>query len=143
MKYILLFYLQLRQEISLCRIYKKSKCLRAFDRRPPARSANLERPQRIQEAAFKGEDQGSTSSVNNSQKAEIRESSSESSTSGEQHRQQPSQSGEYGSNSMDVDIYNDTNWLDWEQVESFLRSDDKLQDEEKWKKGCLKWRRSL
>ncbi|CAA0822519.1 Putative NAC domain-containing protein 61, partial [Striga hermonthica] len=27
--------LQLREEISLCRIYKRTKCLRAFDRRPP------------------------------------------------------------------------------------------------------------
>ncbi|KAA8516760.1 hypothetical protein F0562_017042 [Nyssa sinensis] len=27
---------QLRQEFSLCRVYIKSKCLRAFDRRPPA-----------------------------------------------------------------------------------------------------------
>lgn len=27
-------YLQLRQEFSLCRVYKKTKCVRAFDRRP-------------------------------------------------------------------------------------------------------------
>ena len=27
-------YVQLREEFSLCRVYKKSKCLRAFDRRP-------------------------------------------------------------------------------------------------------------
>ncbi|XAR69778.1 hypothetical protein NMG60_11001497 [Bertholletia excelsa] len=26
---------QLRQEFSLCRVYKKSRCLRSFDRRPP------------------------------------------------------------------------------------------------------------
>lgn len=25
----------MRQEFSVCRVYKKSKCLRAFDRRPP------------------------------------------------------------------------------------------------------------
>lgn len=29
-----LFFLQLRQDFSLCRVYKKSKCLRSFDRRP-------------------------------------------------------------------------------------------------------------
>lgn len=29
-----MIYLQLRQEFSLCRVYKKTKCLRAFDRRP-------------------------------------------------------------------------------------------------------------
>lgn len=28
--------MQLRQEYSLCRVYKQSKCLRAFDRRPSA-----------------------------------------------------------------------------------------------------------
>lgn len=28
--------MQLRQEYSLCRVYKQSKCLRAFDRRPTA-----------------------------------------------------------------------------------------------------------
>lgn len=26
----------MRQELSVCRVYKKSKCLRAFDRRPEA-----------------------------------------------------------------------------------------------------------
>lgn len=27
--------MQLREELSLCRIYKRSKCARSFDRRPP------------------------------------------------------------------------------------------------------------
>lgn len=31
--------MQVRQELSLCRVYKKSKCLRAFDRRPPPQPA--------------------------------------------------------------------------------------------------------
>ena len=33
---LLCFNLQLREEFSLCRVYIKSKCLRAFDRRPSA-----------------------------------------------------------------------------------------------------------
>ncbi|KAI3471791.1 hypothetical protein Pfo_028444 [Paulownia fortunei] len=31
---------QLREELSLCRIYKRSKCLRAFDRRPPSEAVH-------------------------------------------------------------------------------------------------------
>ncbi|KAK8506973.1 hypothetical protein V6N13_024985 [Hibiscus sabdariffa] len=34
----------LRQEFSLCRIYKKSKCLRSFDRRPPPGILKIEEP---------------------------------------------------------------------------------------------------
>ncbi|XP_050381861.1 NAC domain-containing protein 90-like [Argentina anserina] len=34
----------LRKEFSLCRVYKKSKCLRAFDRRPPGNGDIIPRP---------------------------------------------------------------------------------------------------
>ncbi|KAJ0807705.1 hypothetical protein HanLR1_Chr00c1123g0791041 [Helianthus annuus] len=34
--------MQLMQEVSLCRVYIKSTCLRAFDRRPPADHQTLE-----------------------------------------------------------------------------------------------------
>ncbi|TQD87063.1 hypothetical protein C1H46_027391 [Malus baccata] len=60
----------LRQEFSLCRVYKKSKCLRAFDRRPPGieitRNPNLN----IQAAPAQTADhldQGMTTSNRNSE----------------------------------------------------------------------------
>ncbi|KAF3441628.1 hypothetical protein FNV43_RR15543 [Rhamnella rubrinervis] len=52
-------HLPLRREMSLCRVYKKSKCLRAFDRRPPPVADIAARnPTTIQQA-----DQEGTSTV--------------------------------------------------------------------------------
>lgn len=34
-KWLKLLFMQLREQFSLCRIYQRSKCTRAFDRRPP------------------------------------------------------------------------------------------------------------
>lgn len=34
--------MQLKEELSLCRIYKRSKCARAFDRRPQADEAAMQ-----------------------------------------------------------------------------------------------------
>ncbi|CAN6577362.1 unnamed protein product [Malus baccata var. baccata] len=71
--------MQLRQEFSLCRVYKKSKCLRAFDRRPPGieitRNPNLN----IQAAPAQTADhldQGVTTSNRNPQNMEGRTNSS-------------------------------------------------------------------
>ncbi|KAL4354921.1 hypothetical protein GQ457_06G010400 [Hibiscus cannabinus] len=41
----------LRHEFSLCRVYKKSKCLRSFDRRPPAGGVQIAEPSAAAAAA--------------------------------------------------------------------------------------------
>ncbi|KAB2619737.1 NAC domain-containing protein 90-like [Pyrus ussuriensis x Pyrus communis] len=90
----------LRQEFSLCRVYKKSKCLRAFDRRPSGieitRNPNLN----IQAAPAQAADhldKGLTTSNRKPQNMEGRTNSSspESSSSGGHGSQssQPEQSG--------------------------------------------------
>lgn len=73
-------YLQLRHEFSLCRVYKKSKCLRSFDRRPPPAlpppqpSATRQVPSAV----------AGTSQQNPQMEDQRMESSPESSSSGEQ-----------------------------------------------------------
>ncbi|KAM1523949.1 hypothetical protein ACFXTH_008460 [Malus domestica] len=111
----------LRQEFSLCRVYKKSKCLRAFDRRPPGieitRNPNLN----IQAAPAQTADhldQGLTTSYRNPQNMEGRTNSSspESSSSGG-HGSQSSQPEQSGTLPMAVD--NEAIW-DLDQMINFL-----------------------
>jgi len=114
--------MQLRKEFSLCRVYKKSKCLRAFDRRPPPK-----RNTASYSIAQNGEEQqkGSTSTNFDYHQHQILERSAtcspESSSSGDldHDHDQPSLHGE-GASQMDVD--NDP-FLDWEKLDLFLGSE--------------------
>lgn len=97
----------LRKEFSLCRVYKTSKCLRAFDRRPPPRRdvGGYSGAQNNDEEQQKG----STSYDNPHHTVERSATSSpETSSNGEESTQ------------MDVD--NDP-FLDWEKVDLFLGSE--------------------
>ncbi|KAH7512194.1 hypothetical protein FEM48_Zijuj12G0064700 [Ziziphus jujuba var. spinosa] len=70
----------LRHELSVCRVYKKSKCLRAFDRRPQMKEVRYPTTQQV----HSDEDQVSIVSGNPAPVGEKRiSSSSESSSSGE------------------------------------------------------------
>ncbi|KAK7284838.1 hypothetical protein RJT34_19591 [Clitoria ternatea] len=101
----------LRQEFSLCRVYKKSKCLRAFDRRPAPRRVALNYPAGVEDAGEEQQQKVSCDCHNN--QMEIA-SSPESSSSG-----QPSH-GEESGTQMDVDY---DPLLDWEKVDWFLGSE--------------------
>ncbi|XP_052729154.1 NAC domain-containing protein 90 isoform X2 [Vigna angularis] len=111
---------QLRKEFSLCRVYKKSKCLRAFDRRPPPRRNTTRHS-----IAENGEEQekGSISTCYDYHQHQMLERSAtcspESSSSGDLDHDQPTLHGE-GGTQMDVD--NDP-FLDWEKVDLFLGSE--------------------
>ncbi|KAI4348941.1 hypothetical protein L6164_009601 [Bauhinia variegata] len=103
----------LSHEFSLCRVYKKLKCLRAFDRRPPPRKDYPSGSTHHQ----KDEELGSTSHQNNPNDQEAQRaasSSSESSSSGDGG--QPSHGGEGSQMDFDAEPL-----LDWEQVDLFLR----------------------
>lgn len=104
--------MQVRQEFSLCRVYKKSKSLRAFDRRPPtgpgAASIGVSRevPQRA--------DNNHEVNINIQTAATERISSPDSSSSGDDGSQPP-QVGE-SSNSATTTAMTSNNeaWWDWE-----------------------------
>ncbi|XP_061366767.1 NAC domain-containing protein 90-like [Gastrolobium bilobum] len=99
---------KLRQEYSLCRVYKKLKCLRAFDRRPPPRrdtcTASYPNVKNVGDQHQKGSTSHATSSP-------------ESSSSGDHG--QPSHGGGEASQ-MELD---NEPLLDWEQVDWFLGSE--------------------
>ncbi|PSR98524.1 NAC domain-containing protein [Actinidia chinensis var. chinensis] len=95
---------KLRKEFSLCRVYKKSKCLRAFDRRPSAESSMVQQDHH-------GDDDGATTSHQNHPQVEIT-SSPESSSSGD-HDNPPQIIG-----SSDMDVDSEPMW-DWEQLNWF------------------------
>ncbi|KAI4300510.1 hypothetical protein L6164_033880 [Bauhinia variegata] len=98
----------LSQEFSLCRVYKKSKCVRAFDRRPPPRK---DYPRGSGSTTHR---EGSTSYPNNNNEDAQRASSSESLSSGEHG--QPSHSSQ-------IDIERNEPLLDWDHLDWFLGSD--------------------
>ncbi|KAM0977882.1 hypothetical protein ACFX13_014184 [Malus domestica] len=108
----------LREEFSICRVYKKSKCLiRAFDRRPPGIEITRNPSLIIQAAPAQGAnhlDHGSTTSNRNPQNMGERTnlSSLESSSSGN-HGSQSSQPEQSGSLLMAVD--NEAIW-DWDEL---------------------------
>ncbi|TQD87055.1 hypothetical protein C1H46_027383 [Malus baccata] len=111
----------LRQEFSLCRVYKKSKCLRAFDRRPPGIEITRNPTLNIQAAPAQAADhldQGLTTSNRNPQNMEGRTNSSspESSSSGGNSFQssQPEQSG-----TLPMAVDNEAIW-DLDQLINFL-----------------------
>ncbi|KAL6337473.1 hypothetical protein AAG906_036787 [Vitis piasezkii] len=99
----------LRQEFSLCRVYMKTKCLRAFDRRP---SGALGREAASGRA--RGDEAAATSRHQNPQMVE-RTSSPESSSSSGDHAN-PSQTGESSNWEMSAD--NPPLW-EWEQLNWF------------------------
>ncbi|KAG4916484.1 hypothetical protein JHK82_054134 [Glycine max] len=109
----------LRKEFNLCRVYKKSKCLTAFDRRPPPRrdTESYSGAQNVEE-----QQKGSTSYDDYHHKMVERSatcSPAESSSSGD--HDQPPLHGEEATQ-MDVDN-NDDPFLDWEKVDMFLGSE--------------------
>ncbi|XVE75931.1 hypothetical protein DITRI_Ditri12bG0131300 [Diplodiscus trichospermus] len=89
----------LRQEFSLCRIYKKSKCLRSFDRRPP--------PGVVQAAPQYGNglEVGKSHQITETA-GRTTTSSPESSSSGDNHTNRPTQTGESNGSRMVVDDEN-------------------------------------
>ncbi|KAH7842922.1 hypothetical protein Vadar_010712 [Vaccinium darrowii] len=104
---------KLRQEFSLCRVYKNSKCLRAFDRRPSAEAA-LAGGQIVQ---YQAHEEATTSNQNRPMIMEmIRTSSPDSSSSGEEHGNDPSHT--VGSENWDMVVDNEPIW-DLEQLNWF------------------------
>ncbi|KAM0980657.1 hypothetical protein FF1_013953 [Malus domestica] len=107
----------LRQEFSLCRVYKKSKCLREFDRPPQGIEITRNPSLNIQAAPAQGAnhlDQHSTTSNRNPQNMGERTnlSSLESSSSGDHglHSSQPEQSG-----TLLMAVENEAIW-DWDEL---------------------------
>ncbi|KAJ8754739.1 hypothetical protein K2173_012128 [Erythroxylum novogranatense] len=100
----------LRQEFSLCRVYKNSKNLRAFDRRPPGPEMVETRAQPV------GGYDGTITSCHHYHEPPVveRASSPESSSSGDQGN--VSQTAESSSKAMSRDNDMDLSW-DWEQLE--------------------------
>ncbi|KAL0374839.1 UNVERIFIED_CONTAM: NAC domain-containing protein 90 [Sesamum radiatum] len=103
---------QLREQITLCRIYKTSKCLRTFDRRPPPAST----------AVHLQHDEGAAESTSNVDQRivlpEITDRSLDSSSSGDQITViNPSQSVEMTSGNYQ-DLGSEF-FLDWEQLSWF------------------------
>ncbi|KAJ4705309.1 NAC domain-containing protein [Melia azedarach] len=95
-----------RPEFSLCRVYKKSKCFRSFDRRPsPGPWA-----QRVRHQVSTSFDHNPTVQM----AAVERTSSPESSSSGDYHGNQPPQTVESSSNMAMTS--NGEAWWDWEQL---------------------------
>ncbi|KAK2364414.1 hypothetical protein P8452_67378 [Trifolium repens] len=107
---------KLRQEFSLCRVYKKSKCLRAFDRRPA--------PRRVTPLVQNAQEHQKDSICDHDVQMLMRisaTSSPESCSSIDNHHGQPSQ--EVGEASqMDING-NYQPLLDWESVNWFLESE--------------------
>ncbi|KAB1222494.1 NAC domain-containing protein 90 [Morella rubra] len=99
---------QLRQEFSLCRVYRKSKCLRAFDRRPSGVTIGEPTAQQVHNS-----EKEPRSSLNRSPRDQ--RSSPESSSSGDPD-DHPSQPGEGENTEMAVD---DENFWDLEQLNWF------------------------
>lgn len=99
----------LRHEFSLCRVYKKLKSMRAFDRRPSGVVIAQH-----QHDASQGGIQATTSNTRNHPAPVERTSSPETSSSGDhpQHHGHPSQTGESSNWKMEVD--NELLW-DWEK----------------------------
>ncbi|XP_022767032.1 NAC domain-containing protein 90-like [Durio zibethinus] len=98
----------LRHEFSLCRVYKKSKCLRSFDRRPPAVGAQICEPAAVHQSQATV---GAAASQHQSPRLKAPErtiSSPESSSSGD-HRN-PSQTGESSNSSAMVVDYDEFFW---------------------------------
>ncbi|XVE61447.1 hypothetical protein DITRI_Ditri06bG0040800 [Diplodiscus trichospermus] len=103
----------LRQEFSLCRIYKKSKCLRSFDRRPPPGLAQIGEPIPQHGTGF-----GVEKSHENTQITDrTTTSSTESSSSGDHQANRPTQTKESSSSRMAVD--DDEYSLIWDNLDGF------------------------
>ncbi|PIN05490.1 hypothetical protein CDL12_21971 [Handroanthus impetiginosus] len=110
--------LQVREELSLCRIYRRSKCSRAFDSQPPSEAATgdevaVHHPQNHADEAI---------TTNNQQinPPEIIDDGVDSSSSGDQDTN-PSQSVE-NENSWYIATDNEPIW-DWEEFYSFTMWD--------------------
>ncbi|CAL0326729.1 unnamed protein product [Lupinus luteus] len=112
--------MQLRHEFSLCRVYKKSKCLRAFDRRPSPRrdTSNVQNVQHQHQMASTSYDQNPPQMVLETETGATIARSPDESSSSEDHGQ-PSHVGE--SSQMEVNINEPL--LNWEQVDWFLGSE--------------------
>ncbi|XP_052173614.1 NAC domain-containing protein 90-like [Diospyros lotus] len=102
---------KLRQEFSLCRVYKKSKCLRTFDRRPAVAAANL--APRADEASALSHPSHAASS------REIGTNSPGESSSSGDHANNPCQTaGSAGSWDFASADINEPMW-DWDQLNWF------------------------
>ncbi|XP_007027833.2 PREDICTED: NAC domain-containing protein 90 isoform X1 [Theobroma cacao] len=96
----------LRHEFSLCRVYKKSKCLRSFDRRPPAEGVQIRDPAADNQGQAAV---GAAAACHQSpQMAERTISSPESSSSGDHGN--PSQTGESSNSSAMAVDFNEPFW---------------------------------
>ncbi|KAL2345249.1 hypothetical protein Fmac_006534 [Flemingia macrophylla] len=104
----------LRKEFSLCRVYKTSKCLRAFDRRPAPRRGvgSHSGAQNINGEEQQIKDSTSCDYHHNNPRYKMVDRSATSST----------ESSSNGEEATQVDADNDP-FLDWEKVDMFLGSD--------------------
>ena len=109
---ILIMFLQLRPEFSLCRVYKKSKSLRAFDRRP-----SPEVPMTGQEAMVHQviAHHGTEATTSHHNRPTMERTGSPESSSNEDH---PNPSNTMRSDNLDMDIGNEPLW-DWEHLNWF------------------------
>ncbi|OIW11364.1 hypothetical protein TanjilG_19620 [Lupinus angustifolius] len=112
---------QLRHEFSLCRVYKKSKCLRSFDRRPSPRrnTYNVQNVQDQHQIASTCYDHNTPQMVLETETGATIARSPDESSSSEDHGQPSHIVGE--SSQMEVDINEPL--LNWEQVDWFLGSE--------------------
>lgn len=111
--------MQVKEELSLCRIYKRSKCLRSFDRRPPTEAAAVGC-----HAAVHHHQHHSTEAItisNHQNQAVAHEKTNctvDSSSSGDLAATDPSQSLEISENNWDMATDNEPLW-DWEEFNWF------------------------
>ncbi|MFQ6641425.1 hypothetical protein Gotur_016320 [Gossypium turneri] len=94
----------LRHEFSLCRVYKKSKCLRSFDRRPPAGGVQIIKPNA---AAHQGEATAGEAASGYHKSHQM--AGSPESSSSEDHGN-PSQTGASNDSSATVFNYDELFW---------------------------------
>ncbi|KAL9428143.1 hypothetical protein AB3S75_030185 [Citrus x aurantiifolia] len=101
-----------RHEFSLCRVYKKSKSLRAFDRRPPPGpgATSIGEPREVPQRA---DDHRGESIHNIQMSAPERTSSPDSSSSGDDGSQPP-QVGGCSNSAATTATSNNEAWWDWE-----------------------------
>ncbi|XP_028114700.1 NAC transcription factor 29-like [Camellia sinensis] len=108
----------LRPEFSLCRVYKKSKCLRAFDRRPsPEVPVTGQEAMVHQVIAHHG-----TEATTSHQNRPTMERTGSPESSDEDH---PNPSKAVRSDNLDMDIGNEPLW-DWEHLNCWLDSENML-----------------
>ncbi|EEF31871.1 NAC domain-containing protein, putative [Ricinus communis] len=107
---------KLREEFSLCRVYKKSKCLRSFDRRP----VGVEVGPRIRAQQAHGH--GATEAHQNPAVMETRSSHDDNISSSGDHGY-PQKTGEESNTALAI---GNESFLDWDQLENWYFDGDDI-----------------